>query len=116
MPPFRLARTYSKYTLKENAIKINDFAMSIEGWLKMNENDFDMDLAFKSPDNSFKSLLSLVPGMYGGNFNNIDTKGDLAFSGFAKGKYSEKQMPAFNLNLVVKDAMFKYPDLPTAVK
>ena len=24
-------------------------------------------------------------------------------------------MPAFNLNLVVKDAMFKYPDLPTAM-
>ena len=110
-----ISEDYSKYTLKENAIKINDFAMSIEGWLKMNENDFDMDLSFKSPDNSFKSLLSLVPGMYGGNFNNIDTKGDLAFSGFAKGKYSEKQMPAFNLNLVVKDAMFKYPDLPTAV-
>src|SRR5688572_10752930 len=110
-----ISEDYSKYTLKENAIKINDFAMSIEGWLKMNENDFDMDLSFKSPDNSFKSLLSLVPGMYGGNFNSIDTKGDLAFSGFAKGKYSEKQMPAFNLNLVVKDAMFKYPDLPTAV-
>ncbi len=110
-----ISEDYSKYTLKENAITINDFAMSIEGWLKMNENDFDMDLSFKSPDNSFKSLLSLVPGMYGGSFNTIDTKGDLAFSGFAKGKYSEKQMPAFNLNLVVKDAMFKYPDLPTAV-
>ena len=110
-----ISEEYSKYTLKDNAIKINDFAMSIVGWLKMNENDFDMDLSFKSPDNSFKSLLSLVPGMYGGNFKNIETKGDLAFSGFAKGKYSEKQMPAFNLNLVVKDAMFHYPDLPTAV-
>ena len=110
-----ISEDYSKYTLKENEIKVNDFVMSIEGWLKMNENDFDMDLAFKSPDNSFKSLLSLVPGMYGGNFNDIDTKGELAFNGFAKGKYSEKQMPAFNLNLVVKDAMFKYPDLPTAV-
>ncbi|HEX6224543.1 MAG TPA: AsmA-like C-terminal region-containing protein [Chryseolinea sp.] len=110
-----ISEDYSKYTLKENSIKLNDFAMSIEGWLKMNENDFDMDLSFKSPENSFKSLLSLVPGMYGDNFKSIDAKGDLAFSGFAKGKYSEKQMPAFNLNLLVKDAMFKYPDLPTAV-
>ena len=106
----------SKYTFKENAIKLNDFAMSFDGWLKMNENDIDMDLAFKSPENSFKSLLSLVPGMYSKDFNNIDTKGELAFSGAVKGKYAEKQMPAFNLNLLVKDAMFKYPDLPTAVE
>jgi hypothetical protein len=111
-----ISEEYSKYAFKENSIKLNDFAMSFDGWLKMNENDFDMDLSFKSPDNSFKSLLSLVPGMYSKDFNNIDTKGDLAFSGAVKGKYAEKQMPAFNLNLLVKDAMFKYPDLPTAVE
>jgi uncharacterized protein involved in outer membrane biogenesis len=105
----------SKFTFKENSIKVNDFAMSFDGWLKMNENDMDMDLSFKSPDNSFKSLLSIIPGMYGDDFRSIDTKGDLAFSGAVKGKYSEKQTPAFNLNLMVKDAMFKYPDLPTAV-
>ncbi|WP_276368514.1 AsmA family protein [Chryseolinea sp. H1M3-3] len=110
-----ISEAYSKYAFKENSIKVNDFAMSFDGWVKMNENDFDMDLSFKSPDNSFKSLLSLVPGMYSKDFNNIDTKGDLAFNGAVKGKYAEKQMPAFNLNLLVKDAMFKYPDLPTAV-
>lgn len=110
-----ISEDYSKYEFKENSLKINDFGMSFNGWLKMNENDFDMDLSFKSPENTFKSLLSIVPGMYTENFGNIDTKGDLAFSGAVKGKYSEKQMPAFNLNLQVKDAMFKYPDLPTAV-
>ena len=110
-----ISEQYSKYEFKENSLKINDFAMSFDGWLKMNENDFDMDLSFKSPENSFKSLLSIVPGMYTQDFGKIDTKGDLAFSGAVKGKYSEKQMPAFNLNLMVKDAMFKYPDLPTAI-
>lgn len=110
-----ISEEYSKYTFKDNNIKLNDFAMSFEGWVKMNENDFDMDLAFKSPDNSFKSLLSLIPGIYTESFKNIETKGDLAFSGAVKGKYSEKQMPAFNLTLLVKDAMFKYPDLPTAI-
>jgi uncharacterized protein involved in outer membrane biogenesis len=110
-----ISEEYSRYTFKENSIKVNDFGMSFDGWFKMNENDFGMDLSFKSPDNSFKSLLSLVPGMYTESFRNIETKGDLAFSGFVKGTYSEKQMPAFNLNLLVKDAMFKYPDLPTAV-
>lgn len=110
-----ISEDYTKYAFKENAIKINDFGMSFDGWLKMNEKDFGMDLSFKSPDNSFKSLLSLVPGMYSKDFKNVDTKGDLSFKGFVKGTYSEKQMPAFNLALLVKDAMFKYPDLPTAV-
>jgi uncharacterized protein involved in outer membrane biogenesis len=110
-----IAEEYTKYTFKENTAKINDFAMSFDGWFKMNENDFGMDLTFKSPDNSFKSILSLVPGMYSSSFNNIETQGDLAFNGAVKGTYSEKQMPAFNLTLLVKDAMFKYPDLPTAI-
>jgi len=110
-----ISEEYTRYTFKENSVKLNDFGMSFDGWFKMNENDFGMDISFQSPDNSFKSLLSLVPGIYTESFSKIETKGDLAFKGFVKGTYSEKQMPAFNLNLVVKDAMFKYPDLPTAV-
>lgn len=110
-----ISEDYSKYTFKENTAKLNDFVMSFDGWFKMNENDYGMDIAFKSPDNTFKSLLSLIPGMYTESFSSIETKGDLAFSGNVKGTYSEKQMPAFNLNLLVKDAMFKYPELPTAI-
>lgn len=110
-----ISEEYSKYTFKENKAKVNDFAMSFDGWFKMNENDYEMDISFASPENSFKSLLSLVPGMYTDSFEKIETNGELAFKGFVKGTYSEKQMPAFNLDLKVNDAMFKYPDLPTAV-
>jgi hypothetical protein len=110
-----ISEEYTKYTFKENSAKVNDFAMSFDGWFKMNPSDFGMDISFKSPDNSFKSLLSLVPGVYSKDFDKIETKGDLAFNGFVKGTYSEKQMPAFNVDLKVKDAMFKYPSLPTAV-
>jgi len=111
-----ISEEYSRYTFKENSAKVNDFGMSFDGWFKMNESDYEMDINFKSPENSFKSLLSLVPGMYTSSFESIETSGDLSFKGFVKGKYSEKQMPAFNVTLNVKDAMFKYPDLPTAVK
>ncbi len=110
-----ISEDYSKYTFKENSAKINDFAMSFDGWFKMNENDFGMDINFKSPENTFKSLLSLVPGIYSKDFDKIETKGDLQFSGFVKGTMSDTQMPAFNVALQVNDAMFKYPDLPTAV-
>ena len=111
----QISEEFSKYTFKENKVKLNDFAMSFDGWFKMNENDFGMDIAFKSPENTFKSLLSLVPGIYTKDFSGIETSGDLAFGGFVKGTYNDTQMPAFNVALLVKDAMFKYPDLPTAV-
>ncbi len=111
-----ISEDYSKFTFKENKALLNDFAMSFDGWFKMNPSDYAMEITYKSPANTFKSLLSLVPGMYTQNFKNIETSGDLTFSGFVKGTYSEKQMPAFQLNLGVQNAMFKYPDLPTAVK
>jgi len=110
-----ISEEYSRYTFKENSARVNDFAMSFDGGLKMNENDYGLDISFQSPDNTFKSLLSLVPGMYTDSFEGIETDGELAFNGFVRGTYSESQMPAFNVNLLVKDAMFKYPDLPTAI-
>ena len=110
-----ISEDYSMYTFKENDARINDFAMSFDGWFKMNENDYGMDISFKSPENTFKSLLSLVPGMYTKDFDKIETKGDLSFDGFVKGTYSDTQMPAFHVVLNVNDAMFKYPDLPTAI-
>ncbi len=110
-----ISEDYTRFTFKENSTKINDFVMSVEGWFKMNESDYGMDLQFKSPENTFKSLLSLVPGLYTEGFGDIETQGDLMFAGFVKGTYSDTQMPAFNLTLNVNEAMFKYPELPTAI-
>lgn len=110
-----ISENISKFTFKDNKAKVNDFAMSFDGWFKMNPDNFGMDITFKSPENSFKSLLSIVPGMYTRDFNSMETKGDLTFAGLVKGTYSDKQMPAFKVELKVKDAMFKYPALPTAV-
>jgi uncharacterized protein involved in outer membrane biogenesis len=67
-----ISEEYTKYTFKENSVKLNDFAMGFDGSFKMNEKDYGMDISFKSPDNSFKSLLSLVPGIYTEGFSNIE--------------------------------------------
>jgi len=112
---FGISEEYTRFTFKDNSTKLNDFALSMEGWFKMNEKDYGMDIQFSSPENTFKSLLSLVPGIYTKDFGSIETKGDLSFSGFIKGTMSDTQMPAFNMAMNVKDAMFKYPDLPTPI-
>ncbi len=110
-----ISEEYSKFTFKENTIKLNDFALGFDGWFKMNATSYDMDMAYKTKESTFKTLLSLVPGMYTKSFDGLKANGDLQVSGVAKGTYSDNQMPAFNLAALVKDGMFQYPGLPTAV-
>lgn len=110
-----ISEEYSRYTFKENTLRINDFTTHFDGWFKMNEDNYEMDITFDSPENTFKSLLSLVPGMYTESFDRLESSGSLAFNGFVKGTYNESTMPAFQLDLKVNDGMFKYPDLPTPV-
>jgi len=110
-----ISENYSKYTFKENTAKLNDFALGFDGWFKMNDASYDMDITYKTKESSFKTLLSLVPGMYTESFTGLKASGDLQFNGMVKGIYSDTQMPAFNLTAMVKDGMFQYPELPTAV-
>jgi hypothetical protein len=110
-----ISEEYTKYTFKENVVRLNDFGLGFDGWFKMNEGSYEMDIAYHTKESTFKSLLSLVPGMYTQDFGKIETDGQVAFEGMVKGVFSENQMPAFNLAVRVNDGMFKYPDLPTAV-
>ncbi|NJN42038.1 MAG: AsmA family protein [Flammeovirgaceae bacterium] len=110
-----ISEDFAKYVFKENTAFINDFGIHFDGWFKMNDANYEMDITYGSPKNTFKSILSLVPGMYTQDFDQIETKGDLTFGGLVKGIYSDTQMPAFNLRAEVSEAMFKYPDLPTPV-
>ncbi len=111
-----ISDNYSKYTFKENAINLNDFGFGFDGWLSLNaDGSMGMDLTYGAKETTFKSLLSLVPGVYTNDFSSIETTGVLAFDGMVKGTFDSLNMPAFKLNMKVDDAMFKYPDLPTAI-
>jgi len=75
----------------------------------------DLQLSFATPENSFKSLLSLVPAVYSREFSSVKADGKIGFNGFIKGKYIDDQYPSFLINLDVKEAWFQYPGLPAAV-
>lgn len=105
-----------KFTFKENTFSLNDLQFNFDGFVQMLNDDINMDIKFGANQASFKSFLSLVPGVYTKDFADVKTAGKLAFNGFAKGTYNEKSLPAFSLNLNVDDAMFQYPTLPTPVK
>ena len=48
----------------ENALRLNDMPFSLAGSVSMPDTTVFMDLAFSSPNSTFKQWLSLVPFMY----------------------------------------------------
>ncbi|MDB5255883.1 MAG: outer rane assembly protein [Chitinophagaceae bacterium] len=106
-----------KYTFKENNIQVNHFKLGMEGSFILLEHGYNMDLHFATQETAFKNILSLVPGVYMNDFEQIQTSGDVALAGFLKGVYDDslQSIPAFHLDLQVKDGMFKIDTLPAAV-
>ena len=104
-----------KFTFKENEFKLNDLTLALDGYLLMPDTNIDMDVKFAAKQTEFKAILSLIPSVYSKDFESIKTSGKLALDGHAKGRYNAVEMPAFGVNLLIKDAMFKYPSLPKSV-
>lgn len=103
------------FTFKDNEFKLNSFEMGVDGWFAMPDEGYDMDLNITSSNNSFKSILSLVPALYATDFDGLTASGSVDFGTTLKGLYTDDRMPAFNVSLGIKDGRFQYPGLPSAV-
>ena len=102
---------------KTDDITLNNLKVTVDGTFQLvDDSTYKMDIKFKSPSNDFKDILSLVPAVYKNDFDKIKTSGSALFNGFIKGTYSPQQLPAYDINLEVKDGFFQYPDLPKPVK
>ena len=107
----------SKYTFKKNTCRINDFAFGFDGFVRMlSTGGYDTDVKVSAKETRFKNILSLVPGVFTKDFDDLKTNGTLAFDGFVKGIYDKEKMPAFGITVQVKDGMLQYPELPVPVK
>ena len=106
----------NKYTFKDNSLTINDFILNFAGSIAQpNGTNTILDLTYSSPENPFKNLLSLVPNIYTEKFKDLKAEGKVRFDGLVKGTKNASSFPTYDFNLLVSDAMFQYPDLPTAV-
>ena len=107
----------SLYTFKDNKVTLNDFPFSFAGAIGLpNAEDITYDLTFKAVETDFKTLLSLVPGVFTEKFKSIETSGKVAFDGYYKGTQNALRMPGYGVNLVVTNGQFHYPELPQAAK
>ena len=108
--------TANKFTLKENSFSLNAIRATIDGWVAMTEQGMDMDLKLNSNEINFKEILSLIPAIYAKDFDGLKTDGEATLSAFAKGSLiGDSIIPEFDVNLSVKNAMFRYPALPAGV-
>jgi len=103
--------------LKDNQLDINDLKLNAEGMVDMNDADYVMDLKFQSPQSDFKSLWSIIPGVYTADFANAAISGKMGFSGYLKGTYNGDipRYPAFQIKSDVNNGNVKYPDLPVGI-
>jgi hypothetical protein len=114
---FEIDNKKSRYSFSNAAIMVNDLKLVADGFMQLdNDSTYSMDIQFDAPSNEFKTILSLIPAIYQKDFDKLKTNGTAAFKGFVKGKYSPTQIPAYEVNLDIKDGFFQYPDLPQPVK
>jgi hypothetical protein len=105
-----------KYTFKENKALINQLPLEFDGFIQMAETGQEYDLKFRTPTSSFKNFLGLIPSVYSSSLDNVKTTGDFTVAGFAKGLYSDKTVPKFNIDIASNNASFQYPNLPKSVR
>jgi hypothetical protein len=107
-----------KFTFKDHTFKLGHFKFGFDGYFQLLENGYKTDMTFIVKETSFKNLLSLLPGVYQKDMEGINTKGEFSCTGFLRGIYDVKdnKTPAYNIDLKVTDAMFKYSHLPKAVE
>ncbi len=105
-----------KYTFLKNEALINQLPLVFDGYVKVNEDNQEVDISFKTPSSDFKNFLAVIPEAYSKNIENVETSGDFVVEGEFNGIVDEEYIPKFNIKVNSENASFKYPDLPKAVR
>ncbi len=106
----------NKYTFRENQFTLNAIQANFDGFVQLIDTTaIDMDITLNTPAIDFKQILSLIPAVYAKDFESIKTDGKVTLSAMTKGRMEGENLPAFDVKLSIADAMFQYPDLPSAV-
>ncbi|WP_437399079.1 AsmA family protein [Flagellimonas lutimaris] len=106
----------NKYTFLDNKALINQLPLVFDGFLKVNEDNQEVDITFKTPSSDFKNFLAVIPEAYASNIENVETTGNFEVNGEFKGVVDDEHIPAFKIAVNSENASFKYPDLPKSVR
>ncbi|NNE77634.1 MAG: AsmA family protein, partial [Pricia sp.] len=106
----------NKYFFLKNDALVNQLPLVFDGYVKVNENNQEVDISFQTPSSDFKNFLAVIPEAYSKNIENVKTTGNFVVEGKFNGIVDEEHIPQFNINIDSENASFKYPDLPKSVR
>ncbi|MEQ5792517.1 AsmA family protein [Muricauda sp. NFXS6] len=106
----------NKYTFLENKAIINQLPLVFDGFVKVNEDNQEVDITFKTPSSDFKNFLAVIPEAYAANIENVQTTGNFEVNGEFKGVVDDEHIPTFKIAINSENASFKYPELPKSVR
>lgn len=108
--------TENKYSFLENEARINELPLVFEGFVKLNENNQEIDLSFKTPSSDFTNFLALIPKQYSKSIEGVKTTGNFDVNGKINGIMDDTHIPKFTVFINSDKASFKYPDLPKSLQ
>ncbi|RIV42942.1 AsmA-like C-terminal region-containing protein [Flagellimonas pelagia] len=106
----------SKYSFLENKAMVNQLPLVFDGFIKLNDDNQEVDITFKTPSSDFKNFLAVIPEAYSKNIETVETTGNFEVNGQFKGIVDDEHIPTFKIAINSDNASFKYPDLPKAVR
>ncbi|RPD96462.1 AsmA family protein [Aureibaculum marinum] len=106
----------NKFSFLENKALINQLPLVFDGFVKINENNQEVAINFKTPSSDFKNFLALIPEVYSKNIEGVTTTGNFDITGKFEGVVDETHIPKFNIIINSDNASFKYPDLPKSLE
>ena len=105
----------NKYSFLKNEALVNQLPLVFEGFVKVNEDNQEVSVSFKTPSSEFKNFLAVLPEEYSKNIENVKTTGDFMLKGNFKGIVDDEHIPQFAITINSDNASFKYPELPKSV-
>ncbi|CAM1359486.1 AsmA family protein [Tenacibaculum xiamenense] len=106
----------NKFSFLKNEAKLNNLPLVFNGYVKLNENNQEVSVHFKTPSSDFKNFLGLIPEVYAKNISDVKTSGNFSVAGHIEGIVDDKNIPKLDIALKAENASFKYPDLPKSVR
>lgn len=103
----------NKFTLKDNKLTLNEFALRGDGFVQLEGDDITMEALLKSESQDFRSFLSLLPEVYLQDLKNITTRGEASVEAMIKGVYNavNGSMPGFDVKVRISDGYLRFPSL-----
>jgi AsmA-like C-terminal region/AsmA family len=113
---FQIDLVNQKYTFLENEARINELPLTFNGFVKVNKNNNEVNLTFKTPSSDFKNFLAVIPKEYVKELDGVTTTGNFTVDGKLKGTVDDEHIPTMDIKVRSNNASFKYPDLPKTVR